>query len=105
MIRKLTTIITYTKPEKDFRYLRGEDIKEDMDLVVSLKDSLKQPCLCSKGSKDPRTRGFKNGIKYCRRCRTRKKYQTGSTITIEINRTKLIPENYGHGRTPRITSY
>jgi hypothetical protein len=45
-----------------------------MDLAVSLEDSLKQPCLCWKGSKDPRTRGFKNGIKYCRRCRTRKKY-------------------------------
>jgi hypothetical protein len=53
-----------------------------------------------KGSKDPRTRGFKNGIQYCRRCRTRKKYQTGSKITIEINRRKLTPESYGHGRTP-----
>ena len=53
-----------------------------------------------KGSKDPRTRGFKNGIKYCRRCRTRKKYQTGNTITIEINRSKLTPESYGHGKTP-----
>jgi hypothetical protein len=45
-IRKLTTIITYTKPEKDIRYLRGEAIKEDMNLAVSLEDSLKQPCLC-----------------------------------------------------------
>jgi hypothetical protein len=31
--------------------------------------------------------------KYCRRCRTRK-------ITIAINRRKLTPESYGHGRTP-----
>jgi hypothetical protein len=46
-----------------------------------------------KGSKDPRTRGFKNGIKYCPRCRTRKKYQTDSKITIEINRRKLNPES------------
>ena len=51
------------------------------------------------------TRGFKNGIKYCQRCRTGRKYQTGSTITIEINRTKLISESYGHGRTPRKTNY
>jgi hypothetical protein len=61
--------------------------------------------LFEKGSKDPRTRGFKNGVKYCRRCRTRKKYQTGSEITIEINRTKLTPGSYGHGRIPRTTSY
>ena len=27
-IQTLTTIIPYTKPEKDIRYLRGEDIKE-----------------------------------------------------------------------------
>jgi hypothetical protein len=27
-------------------------------------------------------------------------YQTGSKITIEINRRKLTPESYGHGRTP-----
>jgi hypothetical protein len=32
------------------------------------------------------------------------KYQTGSKITIEINRRKLTPESYGHGRTPRTTS-
>jgi hypothetical protein len=37
---------TYTKLGKDIRYLRGKDIKEDMDLEVSLEDSLKQPCLC-----------------------------------------------------------
>jgi hypothetical protein len=36
----LTTIITYTKPEKDIQYLREDDIKEDMDLAVSLEDSL-----------------------------------------------------------------
>ena len=47
--------------------------------------------MITRGSKDSRTRGFKNGIKYCRRCRTRKKYQTGSKITIEINRRKLTP--------------
>ena len=29
-------------------------------------------------------------MKYCRRCRTRKKYQTGSKITIEINRRNLL---------------
>ena len=34
------------KQEKDIRYLRENDIKEDMDLAVSLEDSLKQPCLC-----------------------------------------------------------
>jgi hypothetical protein len=45
-IRKLTTIITYIKQEKDIRYLREDDIKEDMDLALSLEDSLKQPCLC-----------------------------------------------------------
>jgi hypothetical protein len=28
------------------RYLQEDDIKEDMDLAVSLEDSLKQPCLC-----------------------------------------------------------
>ena len=39
-------IITYTKQEKDILYLREDDIKEDMDLAVSLEDSLKQPCLC-----------------------------------------------------------
>jgi hypothetical protein len=39
------------------------------------------------------------------RCRTRKKYQTGSKIAIEINRRKLTPESYGHGRTPRTMSY
>jgi hypothetical protein len=49
--------------------------------------------LLKKESKDLRTRGFKNGIKYCRRCRTRKKYQTGSKITIEINKRKLTPES------------
>jgi hypothetical protein len=37
-IRKLTRIITYTKPGKDIRYLREDDIKEDMDLAVSLED-------------------------------------------------------------------
>jgi DnaJ-class molecular chaperone len=31
---------------------------------------------------------------------TWKKYQTGSKITIEINRRKLTPESNGHGRTP-----
>ena len=31
--------------------------------------------------------------------------QAGSRSTIEINRTQLIPESYGHGRTPRTTSY
>ena len=36
---------------------------------------------------------------------SRKKYQTGSKITIEINRRKLNPESYGHGKTPRKTSY
>jgi hypothetical protein len=45
-IRKLTTIITYIKQEKDIRYLREDDTKEDMDLAVYLEDSLKQPCLC-----------------------------------------------------------
>jgi hypothetical protein len=39
-------IITYTKQEKDILYLREDDIKEDMDLAVSLDDSLRQPCLC-----------------------------------------------------------
>jgi hypothetical protein len=43
LIRKLTTIITYTKQEKDIRYLREDDIKEDIDLAVSLEDFLKQP--------------------------------------------------------------
>ena len=43
---KAYTIITYTKQEKDIRYLQEDDIKEDMDLAVSLEDSLKQPCLC-----------------------------------------------------------
>jgi hypothetical protein len=33
----------YIKQEKDIRYLREDDIKEDMDLAVSLEDSLKQP--------------------------------------------------------------
>jgi hypothetical protein len=33
-----------------------------MDLAVSLEDSLKQQCLWWKGSKDPRTRGFKTGL-------------------------------------------
>ena len=45
-IEKLTTIITYTKQEQDIRYLREDDIKEDMDLAVSLEDSLKQPFIC-----------------------------------------------------------
>jgi hypothetical protein len=31
---------------KGYRCLRREDIKEDMDLAVSLGVSLKQPCLC-----------------------------------------------------------
>ena len=31
--------------------------------------------------KGVKTLGFKNGIKYCRICRTRKKYRTGSKIT------------------------
>jgi hypothetical protein len=39
-------IITYTKQEKDILYLREDDIKEDMDLAVSLDDSLRQTCLC-----------------------------------------------------------
>jgi hypothetical protein len=39
-------IITYTKQEKDILYLREDDIKEDMDLAVSLDDYLRQPCLC-----------------------------------------------------------
>jgi hypothetical protein len=33
--------------------LRGEDIKEDMDLAVSLEDSLKQPCRCWKSEQRP----------------------------------------------------
>jgi hypothetical protein len=41
-MRKLTMIITYTKQEKDILYLREDDIKEDMDLAVSLEDSLRQ---------------------------------------------------------------
>jgi hypothetical protein len=49
-IRKLTRIITYTKPGKDIRYLRKDDIKEDMDLAVSLEDSLKH-ALLKKGAK------------------------------------------------------
>ena len=52
-IRKLTTIITYTKQENDIRYLREDDIKEDMDLAISLEDSLKQPCLCWKREQRP----------------------------------------------------
>jgi hypothetical protein len=56
--------------------------------------------LLKKGSKTLERKAFKNGIKYCRRYRTRKKYQTGSKITIEINRRKLTPESYGHDRTP-----
>ena len=52
-IRKLTTIIAYTKPEKDIRYLWEYDIKEDMDLAVSLEDSLKQPCLCWRRGQRP----------------------------------------------------
>jgi hypothetical protein len=54
-------------------------------------------------SKDPITRGFKNEIKYCRRCCTRKKYQTGSKITIAINRRKLTPEGqYCIGSNTRV---
>ena len=49
-IRKLTRIIAYTKPGKDIRYLREDDIKEDMDLAVSLEDSLKH-ALLKKGAK------------------------------------------------------
>jgi hypothetical protein len=47
----------------------------------------------------------REGSKYCRRCRTSKTYQTGSKITIEINRKQLSPESYGHGRNSRTTSY
>ena len=46
----LTRIIAYTKPGKDIRYLRKDDIKEDMDLAVSLEDSLKH-ALLKKGAK------------------------------------------------------
>ena len=52
-IRKLTTIITYNKQEKDILYLWEGDIKEDMDLAVSLEDSLKQPCLWWKREQRP----------------------------------------------------
>ena len=54
-------IIAYTKPGKDIRYLREDDIKEDMDLAVSLEDSLKH-AFVEKGSKDPRTRDFKKRL-------------------------------------------
>jgi hypothetical protein len=43
---KKSVIKHHTKQEKDIRYLQEDDIKEDMDLAVSLEDSLKQPCLC-----------------------------------------------------------
>jgi hypothetical protein len=36
----------YIRLRKDIRCLQGEDIKEDMDLAVSLVASLKQPFLC-----------------------------------------------------------
>ena len=60
--------------------------------------------LLKKGTKTLEREALKNAIKYCRRCRTRNKYQTGSKITIEINRRILTPESYGHGRTPRTSS-
>jgi hypothetical protein len=39
--------------EKAIRYLREDDIKEDIDLAVSLEDFLKQPCLCWKREQRP----------------------------------------------------
>ena len=56
-IRKLTTIITYIKQEKDIRYLREDDIKEDMDLAVSLEDSL-----LKKGAKNLKREALKTGL-------------------------------------------
>jgi hypothetical protein len=43
--------------------LREDDIKEDMDLAVSLGDSLKQPCLClKKGAKTLGREALKTGL-------------------------------------------
>jgi hypothetical protein len=78
--------------------LREDDIKEEMDLAVSLEDSLKQPLL-KKGTKTLERESLKTRLNIAG-----DKYQTGSKITIEINRRKLTPESYGHGRTPRTTS-
>ena len=76
--------------------MREDDIKEEMDLAVSLEDSLKQPLL-KKGTKTLERESLKTRLNIAG-----DKYQTGSKITIEINRRKLTPESYGHGRT---TSY
>ena len=74
--------------------MREDDIKEEMDLAVSLEDSLKQPLL-KKGTKTLERESLKTRLNIAG-----DKYQTGSKITIEINRRKLTPESYGHGRTP-----
>ena len=43
--------------------MREDDIKEDMDLAVSLGDSLKQPCLClKKGAKTLEREALKIGL-------------------------------------------
>ena len=51
--------------------------------------------LLKKGAKTLEREALKTGLNI-----TWKKYQTGSKITIEINRRKLTPESNGHGRTP-----
>jgi hypothetical protein len=100
-------IITYTKPGKDIRCLRGEDIKEDMDLAVSLGGLFKAAMpLLKKGAKTLGREVLKTGLNIAGDVvQGRNIKQAGSRSTIEINRTKRIPESYGHGRTPRTTSY
>ena len=56
-------IITYTKPGKDIRCLRGEDIKEDMDLAVSLGGLFKAAMpLLKKGAKTLGREVLKTGL-------------------------------------------
>ena len=65
-MRKLTTIITYIKQEKDIRCLREDDIKEDMDLAVSLGDSKAAMPLLKKGAKTLEREASKTGLNIAR---------------------------------------
>ena len=64
-IRKLTTIIAYTKQDKDILYLREDDIKEDMDSIFGGLFKAAMPLL-KKGAKTLEREALKTGSNIAR---------------------------------------
>jgi hypothetical protein len=61
--------------------------------------------LLKKGAKTLEREALKMGLNIARDVVQGRNIKQASKITIDINRRKLTPESYGHGRTPRTTSY